>query len=69
MSIIIPEIDEIVKFYKPEVIEKIARGNRFRGEGIQVWRNRVFELNDSGIIFQPKCNPERDVRNTEGYKP
>jgi len=35
MSIIIPEIDEIVKFYKPEVIEKIARGNRFRGEGIQ----------------------------------
>jgi hypothetical protein len=37
MGRIVPEIDEIVNFYSPELVEKIAREDRLCAKRIKAW--------------------------------
>ncbi len=55
MSIIIPEIDEIVKFYKPELIEKIARETGFVQRESKLGGIEFLSLMTQGLYSNPNA--------------
>ncbi|MBM3212237.1 IS4 family transposase [Candidatus Poribacteria bacterium] len=55
MSIIIPEIAEIVKFYKPEVIEKIARETGFVERESKLGGIEFLSLMTQGLYSNPNA--------------
>ena len=60
MSMIVPEIDEIVKFYENETIEQIARETEFTQRDSKFGG---FGDNDSRLICRARCKSGSYVWN------
>ena len=55
MATIVPEIDEIVKFYSPELIEKIARETGFVQRESKLGGTEFLGLMTQGLYSRPNA--------------
>ena len=78
MEIIIPEIDEIVNFYSPELIEQIARETGFAQRESKLGGVEFLALMTQGLYAQPdatlnqmvvmlkEINPQLEIKGLQG---